>query len=67
MPKTKGCNVNDNQKIMQWLNQTINGLKPTEEKEFIFSSDYAGRKVNIRIKIDALNSSSETSNRIPSS
>jgi hypothetical protein len=59
--------VNDNQKIMQWLNQTINGLKSTEEKEFIFNSEYAGRKVNIRIKIDAINKSSETSNRIPSS
>jgi|TARA_R100001480_G_scaffold111256_1_gene112414 hypothetical protein len=59
--------VNDNQKIMQWLNQTINGLKETEEKEFIFSSEYAGRKVNIRIKIDAINKSSEASNRISSS
>ncbi len=52
---------------MQWLNQTINGLKSTEEKEFIFSSEYAGRKVNIRIKIDAINKSSEASNRISSS
>tara|TARA_Y100000361_G_scaffold147155_1_gene158377 strand:- start:514 stop:678 length:165 start_codon:yes stop_codon:yes gene_type:complete len=51
--------VNDNQKIMQWLNQTINTLKPTEEKEFIFSSDYAGRKVNIRIKIHAINNSTK--------
>jgi len=59
--------VNDNQKIMQWLNQTINGLNPTEEKEFIFSSEYAGRKVNIRIKIDAINNSSERSNTIQSS
>jgi len=59
--------VNHNQKIMQWLNQTINGLKPSEEKEFIFNSEYAGRKVNIRIKIDAINKSSETSNRISSS
>jgi len=59
--------VNDNQKIMQWLNQTINGLKSTEEKEFIFNSEYAGRKVNIRIKIDAINKSSEASNRISSS
>ena len=67
MPKTKGCSVNDNQKIMQWLNQTINGLKSTEEKEFIFNSEYAGRKVNIRIKINAINKSSETSNRISSS
>ena len=52
---------------MQWLNQTINGLKATEEKEFIFSSEYAGRKVNIRIKINAINKSSEASNRISSS
>ena len=66
MPKTKGCSVNDNQKIMQWLNQTINGLKSTEEKEFIFNSEYAGRKVNIRIKIDAINQSAETSSRIDS-
>ena len=51
---------------MQWLNQTINGLKATEEKEFIFSSEYAGRKVNIRIKIDAINSTSETGSRIQS-
>jgi hypothetical protein len=58
--------VNNNQKIMQWLNQTINGLKATEEKEFIFSSEYAGRKVNIRIKIDAINSTSETGSRIQS-
>jgi len=59
--------VNDNQKIMQWLNQTINGLKSTEEKEFIFSSEYAGRKVNIKIIIDAINNSSERSNTIQSS
>ena len=59
--------MNDNQKIMQWLNQTINGLNPTEEKEFIFSSEYAGRKVNIKIKIDAINNSSERSNTIQSS
>ena len=59
--------MNDNQKIMQWLNQTINGLKSTEEKEFIFSSEYAGRKVNIKIKIDAINNSSERSNTIQGS
>ena len=52
---------------MQWLNQTINGLKSTEEKEFIFSSEYAGRKVNIKIKIDAINNSSERSNTIQGS
>jgi len=58
--------MNDNNKIMQWLNQTVNTLKPTEEKEFVFSSDYAGRKVNIRIKIDAINSESKTSSPINS-
>ena len=58
--------MNDNTKIMQWLNQTVNTLKPTEEKEFVFSSDYAGRKVNIRIKIDAINTTAETSSRIES-
>lgn len=59
--------MNDNQKIMQWLNQTVNGLKPNEEKEFIFSSEYAGRKVNIKIKIDATHNSAETSNRVQGS
>lgn len=58
--------MTDNNKIMQWLNQTINGLRSTEEKEFIFSSDYAGRKVNIRIKIDAINKPSETSSPVKS-
>ncbi len=58
--------MNDNTKIMQWLNQTVNTLKPTEEKEFVFSSDYAGRKVKIRIKIDAINTTAETSSRIES-
>lgn len=58
--------MNDNNKIMQWLNQTVNTLKPTEEKEFVFSSDYAGRKVNIRIKIDAINSEPKTSSPINS-
>lgn len=58
--------MNDNTKIMQWLNQTVNTLKPTEEKEFVFSSDYAGRKVKIRIKIDAINEESKTSSPINS-
>ena len=58
--------MTDNNKIMQWLNQTINGLRSTEEKEFIFSSDYAGRKVNIRIKIDAINKPTETSSPVKS-
>ncbi len=58
--------MNDNTKIMQWLNQTVNTLKPTEEKEFVFSSDYAGRKVKIRIKIDAINAESKASSPINS-
>jgi hypothetical protein len=46
---------------MQWLNQKVNELKPEEKKEFYFNSDYAGRKVTIQVKIDALNSNTETS------
>ena len=53
--------MNDSSKIMQWLNQRVNELKPTEKKEFYFNSDYAGRKVTIKVKIDALNSNTETS------
>ena len=53
--------MNDSSKIMQWLNQRVNELKPTEKKEFYFNSDYAGRKVTIQVKIDALNSNTETS------
>ena len=46
---------------MQWLNQKVNELKPEEKKEFYFNSDYAGRKVTIQVKIDALNNNTETS------
>ena len=53
--------MNDSSKIMQWLNQKGNELKPEEKKEFYFNSDYAGRKVTIQVKIDALNSNTETS------
>jgi hypothetical protein len=53
--------VNDSSKIMQWLNQKVNELKPEEKKEFYFNSDYAGRKVTIQVKIDALNSNTKTS------
>ncbi len=53
--------MNDSSKIMQWLNQKVNELKPEEKKEFYFNSDYAGRKVTIQVKIDALNSNTETS------
>ena len=51
--------MNDSSKIMQWLNQRINELKPTEKKKFYFNSDYAGRKVTIQVKIDAIDSSTE--------
>ena len=53
--------MNDSSKIMQWLNQKVNELKPEEKKEVYFNSDYAGRKVTIQVKIDALNSNTETS------
>ena len=53
--------MKDSSKIMQWLNQKVNELKPEEKKEFYFNSDYAGRKVTIQVKIDALNSNTETS------
>lgn len=48
-------------KIMQWLNQKITTLQPDEKKEFIYNSEYAGRKVYINIKIDALNNTSKES------
>ena len=50
---------------MQWLNQTINGLEANEKKEFIFNSEYAGRRVNIKIKIDAINNTTKESSSIP--
>ena len=55
-----------NEDFNKFLNQSINSLKDTEEKEYIFNSNYAGRKVKIRIKIDALNKSAETSSRVES-
>ena len=55
-----------NDELNKFLNQSINTLKDTEEKEYIFNSNYAGRKINIRIKIDALNKSAETSNTVQS-
>jgi len=55
-----------NEDINKFLNQSINSLKDTEEKEYIFNSNYAGRKVNITIKINALNKSTEVSNPIKS-
>jgi len=55
-----------NDEFNKFLNQSINNLRDTEEKEYIFNSNYAGRKINIRIKIDALNKSTETSSRVES-
>ena len=55
-----------NDELNKFLNQSINTLNDTEEKEYIFNSNYAGRKINIRIKIDALNKSTETSSRVES-
>ena len=55
-----------NDELNKFLNQSINALKDTEEKEYIFNSNYAGRKVNIKIKINALNQPAETSNTVHS-
>ena len=55
-----------NDELNKFLNQSINNLKDNEEKEYIFNSNYAGRKVNIKIKINALNKSTETSSRVES-
>jgi len=55
--------VKDEQ-LNKWLNQNINELQPHEEKEYIFSSEYAGRRVNIKIKIDAINNTSKSSSTI---
>tara|TARA_R100000234_G_scaffold98455_1_gene66965 strand:+ start:9904 stop:10068 length:165 start_codon:yes stop_codon:yes gene_type:complete len=51
--------VNATSKIMQWLNQKVNELKPHEQKEYFLNSEYAGRKVTIQVKIYAINNSSE--------
>ena len=53
--------MNDSSKIMQWLNQRVNELKPTEKKEYYFNTEYAGRRVTIQVKIDAINSSTTKS------
>ena len=53
--------MNDSSKIMQWLNQRVNELKPTEKKEYYLNSQYAGRKVTIQVKIDAINSNTKAS------
>tara|TARA_R110000824_G_scaffold130054_1_gene291718 strand:+ start:937 stop:1101 length:165 start_codon:yes stop_codon:yes gene_type:complete len=54
--------MSDTNEINKWLNQTINKLEPTEKKEYILNTNYAGRKVYITIKIDALNNTSKESN-----
>ena len=46
--------MNDSSKIMQWLNQRVNELKPTEKKEYYLNTEYAGRRVTIQVKIDAI-------------
>tara|TARA_R100001163_G_C4997154_1_gene147655 strand:+ start:675 stop:860 length:186 start_codon:yes stop_codon:yes gene_type:complete len=53
--------VNDTSKIMQWLNQRVNELKPTEKKEYYLNTEYAGRRVTIQVKIDAINPSTTKS------
>ena len=49
--------MSDNTEIMKWLNQKVNTLKHNEKKEYFFNSEYAGRKVTIQVKIDAINNS----------
>ena len=51
--------MSDTSKIMHSLNQKVNDLKPHEAKEYLFNSHYAGRKVTIQVKIDAIDSSTE--------
>ena len=53
--------MSDNSKIMQWLNQKVNLLKPNEKKEYLYNSEYAGRRVRIKVNIDAINNNTETS------
>ena len=52
-----------NEQIMSWLNQRVNELKPTEQKEYILNSEYAGRKVFIKIDISAIKSVTEKSSK----
>ena len=51
------------EEIMRWLNQRVNELKPSEEREYIFNSEYAGRKVYIKINISAINKFAEKSSK----
>ena len=53
--------MNDTSKIMQWLNTKVNALKPNENKEYMFNGEYAGRRVRIKINIDATNTNTKDS------
>jgi hypothetical protein len=53
--------MSDTSKIMHWLNQKVNDLKPHEAKEYLFNSEYAGRRVKIKVNIDAINTNTEAS------
>ena len=55
--------MSDTSKIMHWLNQKVNDLKPHEAKEYVFNSEYAGRRVKIKVNIDAINTSTEASSQ----
>ena len=58
--------MSDSEQILKFLNQEVNTLQPSEQKEFILNTNYAGRKVYISIKIDAINSQSKQSSTIES-
>ncbi len=53
--------MSDTSKIMQWLNQKVNLLKPNEAKEYLFNSEYAGRRVTIKVNINAIDSNTKAS------
>ena len=58
--------MSDSEQILKFLNQTVNELLPAEKKEFVLNTNYAGRKVYISIKIDAINSESNKSSTVQS-
>ena len=58
--------MSESHEILKFLNQEVNALKPSEQKEFLLNTNYAGRKVYISIKIDAINSQSKQSSTIES-
>ena len=55
--------MNNSSEVMHWLNQRVNELQPTEQKEYILNSEYAGRKVYIKINISAIKSFTEKSSK----